>query len=163
VVVLAAMAVGCSSAYTPRAGRRVSMTMQQGQIAYVRDGQVIKHGAFGSGLRKAVKGSPQAEAAAGEYHERTVNGVICLGLSIVALIVGGGRMGYHLAKEENADTIDAGLLLGGLVLYGVGLHQVATAQPYLYDAINIYNDSVEGFVPQPPPGGSWVPPPPLTR
>ncbi len=155
--------VGCSSAYTPRPGRRLSVLMQGGKVVYVRDGQRFDHGAFGSGLQKAVRGVPQAEAAAGEYHERSVNGVIALSLSLVAIIVGAGRMGYHLSQEHNPDYIDVGLLVGGFVAYGYGLHQIATAQPYLYDAINIYNDSVEGFVPRPPPGGAWVPPAPAPR
>jgi hypothetical protein len=101
---------------------------------------------------------PAAEQAAEEFHDRLVNGLLGLVVSFVCLGVGGARAIDHSIAEDDFDQYDAALLGCFVVGYAVGLHQLATAQPYMYDAINIYNDSVDGFVPQPPAGGTWVPP-----
>jgi hypothetical protein len=142
LVAAAVLAAGCSSMYIPRPGRRISAIIKGGQIVYVRDGREFPAGAFGSGIRDAVSGVPPAEAAADEFHDRLVNGLLGLVVSLGCVTVGAVRWTGEAVNEENPDVYDAALAGCFVIGYAVGFHQLITAQPYLYDAINIYNDTV---------------------
>ena len=144
------VATACSTNYVPRSPGRVAVTMEDGAPAYVRDGQSFRHGFLGSGLRKAVRGNRQAEAAADEYHDRIRDGLLVTLLGGVCM---GTALGMAISEiDENGSESRAqtevlvalgctGLMLGG-ALY------TATAEPYRWDAINIFNDNP----PPPPPG-----------
>jgi hypothetical protein len=61
---------------------------------------------------------------------------------------------------EGAGT-ELGVSLGCLAAGMVGFGLMASGMPYMYDAINMYNDSVEGspaYAPAPGPPGSAFPP-----
>lgn len=147
----AIVTTACSTSYVPRSPGRVAVTMEDGAPAYVRDGQTYRHGFLGSGLQKAVRGNPQAEAAADEYHDRIRDGLLVTLLGGVCM---GTALGMAISEiDENSGSSDrraqtemlvalgcTGLMLGG-ALYAT------TAEPYRWDAINIFNDN-----PPPPPG-----------
>jgi hypothetical protein len=166
----------CSSMYTPQARGRVSIILVNGAPAYVRDGQVIPHGFLGNGLRRAVRGNPGAERAAQQYHDRQRDGLL-VGLGGLACsIIAAGVMANDLAEQEQEDgNVDefptAGWLsLGCLAASMGGLGYVITAEPYRYDAINIFNDTTPQWMPVAPgmpaaPGayGPYAAPPPSLR
>jgi hypothetical protein len=147
------LALGCSSSYTPRAGRRISIVMSGGQIAYVRDGRTIEHGILGGGLVDAVEGVPEAEEAAHIYHRRTVSGFL---VGMGGLLCSSFALTRALRDAEGdgdgstALTVSLGCFAGsmaGFVIMGSGA-------PYLYDAINIYNDAAETPTSPGPPGSA---------
>ena len=136
----------CSSNYIPQQRGRVAVIMQTGGQAYVRDGQVIEHGLFGGGLSEAVQGNPAAMAAANEYQDRIKYGLLGV---FGGLACGVGGIAYAVAKAEPSDgnelnsRSEAGLWvsLGCLVVMVVGTGYLASAEPYRWDAINIFNDT----------------------
>jgi hypothetical protein len=149
---VASMAAACSTNYVPRTPGRVFVTMESGTPTYVRDGQSHRHGFLGGGLKKAVRGNPQAERAAEEYSDRlrdgllvTVLGGVCMGTAL------GMAMGDAIDDESDRHT-DTKLLvaLGCTVLMFGGTFYAVSAEPYRWDAINIFNDN-----PPPPPPGMY--------
>ena len=153
----------CSSGYRPRAPGRVAVILDSGAPAYVRDGEVHKHGLMGGGLLWAVRGNPEAERAAHEYRSRISTGLL-VGLGGLACsLVSVGFMVNSLTESDDDTAATAGLVAAGCsVLTFGGLIYTATAEPYRWDAINIYNDGVNLApvpVPMPsgPPGMSAIP------
>jgi len=145
------LALGCSSSYTPRAGRRLSMVMSGGQIAYVRDGRMIEHGILGGGLLDAVEGVPEAEDAARIYHHRSVagflvgmGGILCSSFAFTRALSDAEGDG----DGSTALMVSLGCFAGSMA----GFAYMGSGVPYLYDAINIYNDAVEA--PAGPPGSA---------
>jgi len=153
LVVLVALAA-CSSNYVPQSRGRVAMIMRNGGPAYVRDGQEYRHGFFGSGLIKAVAGNPAAEHAAREYRSRLgwglfygLGGLTC---SIVAVGFAVNEASNRTETGNNRVPVALWVSLGCLVASFAGLGYMATAEPYRYDAINLFNDT--NVAPPPPPG-----------
>lgn len=147
--VLVALVPACSTNYVPRAPGRVSVTMESGRVVYVRDGVRHDHGLLGGGLEDAVRGHRGAEEAAAEYTGRIKNGLLLTVLGGVAMI-GGTLYGISEIDEGGSDRgeqILALSLLGGMVAMFGGAFYAASAEPYRWDAINMFNDS-----PPPPPG-----------
>jgi hypothetical protein len=149
LVILLAVAA-CSSSYIPQTRGRVAMIMQHGGPAYVRDGEIIRHGFLGSGLVRAVAGNPGAEHAAHEYRSRLgwglfygLGGLVCSTVSMVVAI-------DSAVDSESGAGVPTGVWvsLGCLVASFAGFGYLATAEPYRYDAINIFNDT--GAAPQLP-------------
>jgi hypothetical protein len=155
--VLIAALVGCSSGYMPQARGRVAVTMIGGTPAYVRDGKTYPHGLLGGGLVDAVQGVPAAEHAAGEYRGRLKTGLL---VALGGMVCTGVAMGLALRHVDDTDPYDdrnevpteALVGLGCLVVAFGGLGYLFTAEPYRWDAINIFNDSV-----LPPPGAPGAP------
>lgn len=140
-----ALVSGCATTYTPRPGPRLSVVMDQGAIAYVREGRTFEHGMFGQGLVEAVEGVPEAEEHARTYRDRNISGFAA---SIVGagMLVGGTVVtidGYRSDHAAEQRGVGLGLLLGGLVVQVIGSLALASAPPHQLDAINIYNDAVE--------------------
>jgi len=148
---LAALTVSaCSTNYEPRSPGRVFVTMEAGTPTYVRDGKSYRHGFLGSGLKKAVRGNPQAERAADEYHDRLRDGLL---VTLLGGVCAGTALGMAMGDaidDESDRNIETkmlvalgctGLMLGGTIY-------LTTAEPYRWDAINIFNDNP----PPPPPG-----------
>jgi hypothetical protein len=152
VVAALLAASACSTSYVPRTPGRVFVTMDGGTFAYVRDGQRHAHGFFGGGLADAVRGNPQAEAAANEYSDRLRNGFLA---SMLGIVCSGIATGYAIDRAYNDDGGESGLLVatGCLVLSMGGLFYMASGEPYRWDAINIFNDS-----PPPMVVPTWGPP-----
>ena len=155
-LVLAAPA--CSSQYIPQARGRVSLMMQGGAPVYVRDGQVIKHGFLGSGLERAVRGNPAAERAAREYRERMRDGLLVSTASLVCMVASGAAAAHDLDEQhgEVDSNVDADVPTAAWVALGCfglmmgGLGYVISAEPYRYDAINIFNDTTPSWTPAAP-------------
>lgn len=145
----ALVATACSTNYVPRSPGRVAVTMEDGAPAYVRDGQSFRHGFLGSGLKKAVRGNRQAEAAADEYHDRIRDGLLVTLLGGVCMSTALGMAIDDIDDNESDRHVETKLLVAlgcsGLMLGGA--LYTATAEPYRWDAINIFNDN-----PPPPPG-----------
>ena len=139
----------CSTNYEPRSPGRVFVTMEGGGPAYVRDGRSYRHGFLGSGLKKAVRGNPQAERAADEYHDRLRDGLL---VTLLGGVCAGTALGMALGDAIDEDDRGAGtkllVALGCTGLMLGGTIYVTTAEPYRWDAINIFNDNP----PPPPPG-----------
>lgn len=146
-LVASALLGACNSSYMPRSRGRVAVMLQNGVPTYVRDGQQHPHGWFGSGLVEAVAGNPAAERAANEYHDRLLDGVIVTTLgavclpttAIYAVVESQGNNGLSQSRAE----ITSAVALGCAVMLVAGAIYAGTAEPYRWDAINIFNDGAE--------------------
>jgi hypothetical protein len=159
LLALTLVCAGCSTHYQPRPGPRLSLVMEGGSLAYQRNGETIQHGFFGGGLVDAVETDPAAVEAAETYQGRLIGG-------FVAQIVGIGcfAAGTGWALSEESDSTQASILVGslGCLLAGAitGTVLFASAQPYHWDAINIYNDNKQlGIYPVAPSYAPAYPPP----
>jgi hypothetical protein len=147
---------GCSSSYMPQSRGRVAVTMRGGAPAYVRDGRVYEHGMLGGGLVDAVQGNPSAMEAANEYHDRMKYGLIGMLGGLGAMLGGTLYAASHIDPlDESNDDLDGDAQLGlgvallGTVLMIVGGMYLATAEPYRWDAINMFNDAPPPLPPLP--------------
>jgi len=131
----------CSSSYMPQSRGRVAVIMQDGKQAYVRDGRVYSHGLLGGGLVDAVAGDPRAESAAREYHERLRDGFL---MGIGGLVCSTVAFGVGVGRAVNSDSNDVPkelwVSLGCLAVSFIGIGYAASAEPYRWDAINMFND-----------------------
>jgi hypothetical protein len=168
---VASVLAACSTNYVPRSPGRVFVTMDGGQPTYVRDGQSHRHGFLGSGLKRAVRGNIAAEAAADEYHDRLRDGLLVTLLggtcATTAMIWALSDVTRYDGREDRAGT-KLLVALGCTVLMMGGTIYAASAEPYRWDAVNIFNDSsppvYPGYGPPPaydpgyPPGASATKP-----
>jgi hypothetical protein len=156
---VATLALGaCTSMYIPQSPGRVSVVLEDGHPAYVRDGAIYPAGAFGGGLVDAVAGNPAALAAARTYHQRMAAGLTLAILGLVAETAG-ALTATGAAFGESQQTLNGclGAMLGGAVAAALGGGLMLSAEPYRWDAINLFNDGV-GMRPIPQPG-PYAPPP----
>jgi len=153
IALVLALIAGCSSQYMPRAPGLVAVTVQDGKLVYMRDGQSYPHGLLGGGLVDAVAGNPLAVAAARHYHAHMRDGFIVAMLGLAAMFGGTVAFTTSLDSENggNRGAIGAGCILGGMVMALVGAAYAAGAEPYRWDAINLFNDGARA-VPSGPPG-----------
>jgi hypothetical protein len=116
-----------------------------GTVCLVRDGRGYPVGMFGGGVADAVRGNPLAEYYAGAYAGRLTTGWALYGGGLLATV--GGVALLVDANKGSEDTGQAQLggvaLATGLGALVAGAVVLVTAQPYLYDAINAYNDGVD--------------------
>jgi hypothetical protein len=148
----------CSTHYVPQPGPRLSVIIDGGQIAYARDGKKFNHGFFGGGLVKAVEDDPEAREAAETYRGRNVGGFVSTLVGELCLIGGLVTLAANLdSQKRSTNDLALGAIACGVAGVITGAVFFATAQPYQWDAINIYNDNVERRRPV------WValPPPPV--
>lgn len=153
IVALAALVFGgCSSHYMPRSHGRVAVTMIDGKPVYIRDGNLYEHGLLGGGLIQAVAGNRAAEAAATEYHEHMRDGLLEMLLGTAAMVGGMTYAAVEAAQspDQRNPKIDAAPLIVGLagmavMLYGAG--ELASAEPFRWDAINLFNDAPDSASP----------------
>jgi len=136
----------CTSSYEPARSPRIATVMDGGQPTFVKDGQHFGSQVWGTGLVDAVEGNPRAE-----HHARVGRNLIAGGfaLSIVGLAteIGGLVVAVHDQDQSpghsSASGLAVGLIVGGLVAALAGGVMIGAGQPHIYDAINIYNDSLE--------------------
>jgi len=162
VLLACALLSACSSHYKPARSPRVSVVMQGGNVAYERDGETHSIGFMGNGLVEAVEDDPEAREAAETFRARAITGVSLMIVGTACLLGGmvlaigdidrqqEDRTNGRTAAEAGLVTCGIGGLIGGSVV-------LLTAQPYQYDAVNIYNDNVDQrrmWYPPPPP---WTP------
>lgn len=139
----------CSSEYLPQSRGRVAVTMRSGQQAYVRDGKVYEHGFLGSGLEEAVHGNPRAMQAANEYTDRLKFGLLGVLGGMVCSIGGAVYAATQTEVDPEGGPSElsgkgkAGLTvaLGCMIVMIAGAAYLGTAEPYRWDAINIFNDA----------------------
>lgn len=156
---LIALATACSSGYVPRRPGTVAVVLEDGAPTYVRDGHRYPHGFLGGGLEEAVAGNPAAEQAAREYHDRQRNGLlgmlaaglcvgVATGVAVSEAVSAGPSSGEHVPP---AMWVAVGCSLAMIVapIY------ILSAEPYRWDAINIYNDGTPAQLPLGPPSGPY--------
>jgi hypothetical protein len=152
-LVASPLVTGCATTYVPRPSPRVQVVAEGSSLALVKDGRSYPFNRFGGGLEDAVQGNPQAEAEARSFRDKTISGFV---LSTVGAVAAGVGAGVLVGNEVQANpsttiqTISITSIIGGLVLSIVGGAIAGSAQPHLWNAINIYNDSL-------PPYPGWAP------
>jgi hypothetical protein len=165
VAVVAALTAGaCSSNYLPRSRGRIAVMLRGGQQVYMRDGNVYSNGLLGGGLRDAVAGNPDAERAADEYSGRIktgllvgLGGLVCSTVASVVALRHEIEDDYDDYGDNDGVPASMWVALGCLVASIGGIGYLATAEPYRWDAINIYNDGFETAPPIPTgPPGRWA-------
>jgi hypothetical protein len=133
----------CASSYEPARSPRIGTVVDGGQPTFVKDGVHFGSLGWGTGLVDAVHGNPRAE-----HHARVgrnliaggfVLGIVGLGSEIGGLVV----LGHDTNQGGEASGLAVGLLVGGLVTAIAGSVLIISGQPHVYDAINIYNDSLD--------------------
>jgi len=164
-VALALLSEACSSSYQPARSPRISVIQEGGSPTLVRDGQTYSVGLFGGGLGDAVEGNPAADEHATTYKTLSI-----AGWSVYVAGLGSSIAGIYLLADSNRgggdsgqETAGAALALGGVAALVTSLVLISTAQPHLWDAVNIYNDSVDASLayPMPPPPGLVRPAAPM--
>jgi hypothetical protein len=140
--VLVAVVPACSTGYIPRRPGNIAVTMESGRFQYTRDGVRHDHGLLGGGLEDAVRGNPQAEAAAAEYTGRLQTGLLAMLLGTTGMMVGTIYGAHELTNgsESRGEKLLAVSLVSLVVMMG-GAFYAASAEPYRWDAINIFNDN----------------------
>jgi hypothetical protein len=141
---------GCSTHYVPQARGRISVVMDPGMGLY-KDGRTYKAGLFGGDVDEAVAGNPRAEEEVAAYQSDQTIGTVLSFAGLAAVLGGAAVLGADVpnSSQTNALPPSLGLMLGGVVLELVSLGFTLSAQPHLWDAINIYNDGVDPS-PRPP-------------
>jgi hypothetical protein len=171
VVLASVLLGGCGATiYTPRPSPRIQVVPDGSQIVLVKNGHRYATGTLGGAVEEAVEGNPQAEEEAREYRHRGIAGFI---LSTVGSVTAGVGAGVLIGNEFQQNPSDGlrdasiGMTIGGAVLSLVGSFIVSSAQPHLWNAINIYNDSLPAAYPVWAPRSAYpgypaapVPPPP---
>jgi hypothetical protein len=145
---------GCSTSYAPAHTGRVSITMEGGGMRLYKDGKTYRPGPFGGDVDEAFAGNRQAAEEAETYQTNQTTGTV---LSFAALGLELGGAGLLAASPPtsggNGSLVPAlGLMAAGIAAEIVSLVFTVSAQPHLFDAINIYNDGLQPGVrpPQPP-------------
>jgi hypothetical protein len=169
LVAIAATASGCTSSYLPRPGPRLSLAMEDGSYAYVRDGQKFEGGLFGGQIEEAVHGNPEAEEYAREYKTGMITGFTT---SVLGAVGAGAGLGLSIgdAAQPNGPSPWTGL---GIACVGAAVELIGAiielnALPHVFDAVNAYNDGLPPQAgrdgpPAAPPGAELpAPSPPVT-
>jgi hypothetical protein len=160
ILVLVALEVGagCASSYRPVVSPRVQVIQTGSGQAFMRGGQQYDHGLWGEGLGDAVAGVPAAVAHANTYRNLQIGGFVCSLTGGAALGVGlGAALREAPSDQPGGSTATNVVLLSGAALAVLGGLLYMQSQPYLWDAINVHNDSVQRArppVPTPPAGAA---------
>lgn len=151
---------GCNSTYLP-SGPRISVVLHQGSPAFARDGKLVEPGFFGGGLVEVVEGNPRAEEQAEAYRDLSTTsfGLLMGGLGTVAvspfILLGGLASSSNDVPSDGVFVASLSTSVVGLGLVLAGLAVELSAQPKLYDAINLFNSEIDAREaatrPRPPP------------
>ncbi len=151
VVLASVLLGGCGATiYTPRPSPRIQVVPDGSGLALVKNGRHFTTGTLGGGVEEAVEGNPQAEEEAREYRHRGVAGFILSTVGSVTAGVGAGVLvGNELQQNPSSTLLDASIAMtiGGAVLSIIGSLVASSAQPHLWNAINMYNDGLQVAVP----------------
>ena len=134
----------CTSSYEPARSPRIATVIDSGQPTFVKDGVHFGSAVWGTGLVDTVQSSPQAQ-----HHARVGRDLIAGGFALSLAGLGSEIGGVVvLAQDTNepsgkASGLAIGLLVGGIAAALAGSFMIMSGQPHVYDAINIYNDSLE--------------------
>jgi hypothetical protein len=135
----------CSSAYIPQPGPRVSIVMENGSLAYVRDGKTYEGGFLGGDIEEAVRGNPRAEQYAHDYKSGVVTGFALSMVGIAGVAAGSTLTVIEASRMGGSDSVPVtGLVIlgAGVLLDLIGSGIMTAAVPHLYDAVNAFNDGV---------------------
>jgi hypothetical protein len=155
-VALLVAQVGCATSYEPRRSPRIAAVHVNGRV-FVRDGQRYEIGILGGNGEALVGGNEAATALMRKHRTKQIWGVSLLGLGIAAGIT--GQVMFQTADPHDRGP---GVLVGALALFPVlaAAVVVASSRHDLANAVNLYNDALEGAIapdafepPPPPPGG----------
>lgn len=144
---------GCVTGYEPHASRSIRMILKDGTAAFTKNGVVVQKGFLGSGLSEAMADVPQAQRHAEAFRKQTIAGFV---VSLVALpVVAAGAVVAILGMTSQREGVSSGTGFPYVTSVGFGMEVLglagailgaavtSSAQPHLYDALNIYNDAVE--------------------
>ena len=145
-LLLVALLTSCMTSYEPRRSARLAMVVEAGNTVLVRDGRRYGLRLFGGELEEAVAPNALAMDHAAAFRHQLVGGFALSLVSAVPLGMGVGLYAEEASQHRNTTT-GLGLLTGGLIAYVVGLGLILSAQPHMYDAINVYNDWVDVGMP----------------
>jgi hypothetical protein len=135
---------GCASSYRPVVSPRVQVVSTGSGRAFLRGGQQYDHGLWGEGLADAVADVPAAVTHANTYRNLQIGGFVCSLTGGVTLGVGLGAAVRETRSPEAGDTTTLNVvLLSGAALALLGGLFYMQSEPYLWDAINVHNDSVQ--------------------
>lgn len=144
-----ALLTGCGAAsYVPRPSPRIQMTSEGGSLVLMKNGRAYPFNMFGGALEEAVQGNPQAETEAKSYKSKMVAGFV---LNILGSVAGGVGAGVLVGNEVAADPktelriASLSLVISGLVFSVIGSSVQGSAQPHVWNAINIYNDGLPAY------------------
>jgi hypothetical protein len=160
-IVLVACTSACSSAYIPQPGPRVSVVVDSGSLAYVRDGKTYPGGFLGGDIEDAVKGNPRAEEYAHDYKTGMVTGFALSMLGVAGMVGGLTLTGIEAGRTSGDQPLPlTGLVIAGagVILDLIGSGLMMGAVPHLYDAVNAFNDGVTPSVPPRPVAPATVAP-----
>ena len=136
------LSCGCSSGYEPARSPRITTVVEGGMPTFVKDGERYGGPTFGVGLVHAVHGNPRAEQQARVGRNLAIGGFV-LDMTGLGCEFGGLVALGHETDRGRPSALGAGLVFGGLGAVIVGSVMLLSAQPHLYDAINIYNDGLD--------------------
>lgn len=156
VLAIALLSSCYSSQYVPRDRRKIYMTMQDGKRGYMLNGQFRPEFGFGGSLVESVAGNPAAVRAAETFRSRSITGFVATMVGSVCMPTALLYDQYERYEADGRQHNDAALYIGvgcGIMMVA-GLAYFASGMPYQYDALNMYNDSVDAQ-----PAVQWPPPP----
>jgi hypothetical protein len=135
----------CSTSYAPQNSGRISVVMEGGSMALNKNGKTYRIGPFGGTVDEAVAGNPRAESEASAYQSQQTTGTIFAFTGGALEAAGAGLLVAHATGSGTDSALgpSLGLMLGGLAAEFLALIVLSSAQPHLWDAVNIYNDGVK--------------------
>ena len=143
----------CSTVYEPRYSPRIALVLDNGAPALVKRGKHTPLGLFGGALIDTVADDPAALELAEEFHSRNAIGFVAAMIGIAAIaatpVVLAASNCAGPRCEDPDRTPALATALGGTVVLYFGLLYGMSSQPYLYDAINLYNDHASELPPDP--------------
>ena len=149
--------LGCAGAasYQPRPSPRIASVHINGRV-YVREGQRYEIGLLGGGAEELVAANETATALARKHRRKQIWATSLFGLGLGTSIAGNVLFWTADAQDRRPGVAIAWLSLIPLVASAVFFN---SARHDLENAVNIYNDALEGpiapnaFDALPPPGG----------
>ncbi len=134
--------------YNPRPSPRIQVVPDGSQIALLKNGHRYGTGVLGGAVEEAVEGNPEAEEEARTYRQRGIAGFVLSTVGSVTAGVGAGLLVGNELQQNPSSTLNIAsiaMTIGGAVVSIVGSFLVGSAQPHLWNAINIYNDGLPAY------------------
>ena len=134
----------CATTYEPRPGRHISAA-DAGDRVFVRDGQRYPLGFFsGDGAEALVAGNDRAIEQARAYRHLRVAGLATCGTTMAALVVAGALLIPRVNDSRGYQTASVLTVFGSVPLAITCGVLVGESRGALLNAVNIYNDSLDG-------------------
>lgn len=156
-ILVAQLACAGASSYEPRPSPRIAAVHINGRV-YVRDGQRYEIGLLGGNGEALVAGNDAATTLARKHQHKAIWGWSLFGLGLATSITGNALVFSRDANDRPPGLVIVPLL--GLLPLVASAVLLASARHDLVNAVNIYNDALDGplapdaFAPAaPPPGG----------